>query len=108
MELIHLITIVLLITTTLNILIQVVSGLIDEREMFKKTGESFPKWTYSYTIVPQIIFIIGCIIVLNIPVMVLPFTLGNIISVTGIVYILFILCSGLGNFIVALIQKRDN
>lgn len=107
MGLVHIITIALLITTTLNILIQVVSGLIDERKMFKETGESFPKWTYSYTVVPQIIFIIGCTVILSIPVMSVPYTVTDVISVTAVIYILFLLCTALGNLIVALLQKRD-
>ena len=41
MNLIYIITITLMITTTLNIVIQVVSGLLDERKLFKEKGKAF-------------------------------------------------------------------
>lgn len=107
MELINIIIYVLLFVTTVNTAVQVITGLIEERKAFQRTGETFPKWTYSYTIVPQFIFIIVGCIVLKIPTTPLSFTFINVIWVTVGAYILYIVSTLLGNLIVALLQKRD-
>lgn len=107
MELINIIIYVLLFVTTVNTAVQVTTGLIDERKAFQRTGETFPKWTYSYTIVPQLVFIIVGCIVLKIPTTPLSFTFNNVIWVTVGAYILYTVCTLLGNLIVALLQKRD-
>ena len=107
MELINIIIYVLLFVTTVNTAVQVLTGLIEERKAFQRTGESFPKWTYSYTIVPQLVFIIVGCIVLKIPTISLSFALNNVIWVTAGAYILYIISTLLGNLIVALLQKRD-
>ena len=107
MELINIIIYVLLFVTTVNTAVQVITGLIEERKAFQRTGETFPKWTYSYTIVPQLIFIIVGCIVLKIPTTPLSFTFSNVIWVTVGAYILYIVSTLLGNLIVALLQKRD-
>lgn len=107
MELINIIIYVLLFVTTVNIAVQVITGLIEERKAFQRTGESFPKWTYSYTIVPQLVFIIVGCIVLKIPTASLSFTFNNVIWVTVGAYILYTISTLLGNLIVALLQKRD-
>lgn len=107
MELINIIIYVLLFVTTVNTAVQVITGLIEERKAFQRTGETFPKWTYSYTMVPQLIFIIVGCIVLKIPTTPLSFTFINVIWVTVGAYILYIVSTLLGNLIVALLQKRD-
>lgn len=107
MELINIIIYVLLFVTTVNTAVQVTTGLIEERKAFQRTGETFPKWTYSYTIVPQLIFIIVGCIVLKIPTTPLSFTFNNVVWVTVGAYILYTICTLLGNLIVALLQKRD-
>lgn len=107
MELINIIIYVLLFVTTVNTAVQVTTGLIEERKAFQRTGETFPKWTYSYTIVPQLVFIIVGCIVLKIPTIPLLFTFINVIWVTAGAYILYTLSTLLGNLIVALLQKRD-
>lgn len=107
MELINIIIYVLLFVTTVNTAVQVTTGLIGERKAFQRTGETFPKWTYSYTIVPQLVFIIVGCIVLKIPTTPLSFTFNNVIWVTVGAYILYTVCTLLGNLIVALLQKRD-
>ena len=107
MELINIIIYVLLFVTTVNTAVQVITGLIEERKAFQRTGESFPKWTYSYTIVPQLVFIIVGCIVLRVPTTPLSFTFYHVIWVTLGAYILYIISTLLGNLIVALLQKRD-
>lgn len=107
MELINIIIYVLLFVTTVNTAVQVTTGLIGERKAFQRTGETFPKWTYSYTIVPQLVFIIVGCIVLKIPTTPLSFTFNNVIWITVGAYILYTICTLLGNLIVALLQKRD-
>lgn len=107
MELINIIIYVLLSVTTVNTAVQVITGLIEERKAFQRTGETFPKWTYSYTIVPQLVFIIVGCIVLKIPTIPLSFTFNNVIWVTVGAYILYTISTLLGNLIVALLQKRD-
>lgn len=107
MELINIIIYVLLSVTTVNTAVQVITGLIEERKAFQRTGETFPKWTYSYTILPQLVFIIVGCIVLKIPTTPLSFTFNNVIWVTVGAYILYTISTLLGNLIVALLQKRD-
>lgn len=107
MNLIYIITITLMITTTLNIVIQVVSGLLDERKLFKEKGESFPKWTYSYTVAPQVVFLVICTVILNLSVPNYVFTLSSVIVVALILYVIFLISSSIGTLIVALLQKRD-
>ena len=100
---IEVIILTFLTITTLDTIIKVVNTLIDERKLYKQSGQSAPPYTYLSVIVPQTMFIcVGIIMLVTVNHLVINVWLSILI-----VYLIYLLTMALGAMLITILKSRE-